>query len=124
LISNEAPVSLSQAIDLFSFPTTFRAPLLFQYNEVSEKWSTTADKPVLIQNKAALRTSITPNYISCSSVLPFVQSARCGRLVNRGESKDDALNLQISEKQKSEKRKTAIIQQAQESIGIIEASTI
>lgn len=94
LISDEAQFSLSQAVDLFSFPTISRVPFLFQHSEVSEEWSTSS---VLIQNTAVLRTTIIPNYINCSPTLPFVQSGKYGRLANRGESKEDASNLQIRE---------------------------
>lgn len=73
MIRDEAQFSLSQLVDLFSFPTFFKVAFLlqFQYNEVSEEQSTSSEKLVLIQNKAALRTSIIPNYIVCLPLLLF-----------------------------------------------------
>lgn len=121
LISDEAQFSLSQAVDLFSLPVISRVPFLFQHNEVSEEWSTSS---ALIQNTAVLRTTIIPNCINWSPTLSFVQSGRYGRLVNRGESKEDSSNLQMHEEQKSKKRNIAIIQQVCEPMDIIKASPI
>lgn len=102
LTNNKAQFFLLHAAEIFPTSNDFRVPFLFQYNEVPEEWS--SDKAVLIQNKAVLSTSIISDYINCSA-LPFVQSSRCGRLVNREESKEDASNLWISKKEKSKKRK-------------------
>lgn len=83
------------------FPLIFRVPSLSQYSEVFEEPFTTSDKLALIQNKAALMTSIIPNHKNCYCTFGFVQSARSGQLVNREEFIEGASNLQVSEKEKS-----------------------
>lgn len=102
MISDEAQFSLSKAIYLLLFPLIFRAPPLLQYSEVFEEPFTTSDKLALIQNKAALRTSIIPKHKNCYYTFGFVQSARSGQLVNREEFAEGTSNLQVSEKIKKQ----------------------